>query len=162
MQNEIWKPVRGFEGAYEVSNLGRVRSLPRIVRYFEIYRFVRGGIIAGTLVGPGLKYLKVHMGDRHHAVHKLVLEAFVGLRPAGMVACHLDDNPENNRLDNLEWKTQAENVRDCIARGRRKRRFRNGTEAEKAMVRSSRLSLDMLSQLTGFHPVTLSRWRNFR
>jgi hypothetical protein len=59
-------------------------------------------------------------------VHRLVLEAFVGPRPDGLVCRHLDGNCENNRLDNLEWGTQAENARDRIRHGTQCRGLTNG------------------------------------
>lgn len=50
-------------------------------------------------------------------VHQLVLEAFIGPRPAGMMACHNDGNPANNRVENLRWDTQSSNIFDAIGQG---------------------------------------------
>lgn len=116
MDEEIWKPVPGFDG-YEVSNMGRVRSyrVPAgpgcgwVVRRDRPPRILRAspnsqGRPNVTLCADGVKY------DR--TVHRLVLEAFVGPRPPGMEACHADDNPLNNRLDNLRWDTNWSNIQD--------------------------------------------------
>lgn len=111
---EIWRDVLGYEGAYEVSNLGRVRSLDRFGS--------DGRRVSGRVMSPGR-----HHRDRHRQVklcqdgvvknmlvHRLVLEAFVGPCPDGMVACHWDDDPDNNALDNLRWGTLVENARDAL------------------------------------------------
>lgn len=79
-------------------------------------RFLKGGYNRQgghrfvELVGPE--------GTSSKYVHRLVLEAFVGPCPDGMVACHWDDNPENNHLNNLRWDTESSNQRDKVRNGR--------------------------------------------
>lgn len=110
---EIWKPVIGFEDAYEVSNYGRVRSLTR--------KFCVGRIRALKKRPTG--YLYVTLSDARNKlrttrhVHRMVLESFVGPRPKGMQARHLDGVPDNNRLENLCWGTRSENMMDKVAHG---------------------------------------------
>jgi hypothetical protein len=120
---EVWKSVVGFEGEYEVSNLGRLRSLPRI----RIYLF-RGKIARRFYPGKVQKpqqqrsgHLRVKLRRKHGArqVHRLVLEAFVGPQPNMQETLHCDGNPTNNRIDNLRWGTRAENVADAIRHGDR-------------------------------------------
>lgn len=89
---EIWKPVVNYEGEYEVSNLGRVRSLK-----------------SGKLLKPcgiGKNYLRVCLckdGERkNYLIHRLVVEAFISPIPQGMVVNHKDENPSNNCVENLE------------------------------------------------------------
>lgn len=53
----------------------------------------------------------------NYAVHELVLTHFVGPRPIGYDACHGNDNPQDNRVENLRWGTRSENVRDCVRNG---------------------------------------------
>jgi hypothetical protein len=108
--------VPGFVGLYEVSSLGRVRSLARIDR--------RGRQRQQRLLKPRSQqsgHLAVAFyrdGTRHDLmVHQLVLLAFVGPRPSGMDACHWNDNPADNRLVNLRWDTRSANVRDCVRNG---------------------------------------------
>lgn len=117
--NEEWLPILGWEDAYEVSNLGRVRSLPRIVPYSDgrTYR-LRGRILRpGTSKGRD-KYLRVGLcrdGELHmKKVHLLVAEAFIGPRPKGAVCRHLNDNPSDNRIENLRWGTASENQQDSV------------------------------------------------
>lgn len=98
---ERWKPVVGFETMYEVSDQGRVRS----------YR--RGGI---RILKPGPKasgHVSVALGrGNSYDVHYLVLRAFVGPRPKGFECRHLNGNPRNNKLSNLEYNTRSQNIRD--------------------------------------------------
>jgi hypothetical protein len=102
---ELWLPVPGFDH-YEVSNQGRVRS----------HR--RGG---GRILRPGPSnygHLSVVLGRGNtRMVHQLVLFAFVGPRPPGHDARHIDGDPANNRLENLCWGTRSENIRDAVRHG---------------------------------------------
>jgi hypothetical protein len=117
--SERWIPAYGFAGRYEVSNLGRVRSVPRQV--------INGGRVRlepGALLKPywHRKHLKVTLyGDnrteRQVFVHILVLESFVCPKPKGMLGCHQDDDPRNNCLTNLRWDTPAANSRDAVRNG---------------------------------------------
>ncbi|HTR92641.1 MAG TPA: NUMOD4 domain-containing protein [Trebonia sp.] len=106
---ERWKPVPGHEGAYEVSDLGRVRSLERWVTYRDGRgRRQRGRVL--KLLADGNGYLRVNMAGVTRHVHILVLEAFDQPRPAGMEACHGPGGKTDNRLSNLRWATRSENL----------------------------------------------------
>lgn len=127
MSEEAWRPVVGFEGEYEVSNFGRVRSLTRVHTYQRIDQY-SGNVIEvsrtrkGVELRPGRMksgHLSVALGrGNSRCVHVLVLEAFVGPRPAGMEGLHGDDEPSNNRLYNLRWGTRSENLHDAISNGK--------------------------------------------
>ena len=120
---ETWKPVLGFEGHYEVSDQGRVRSLDRTVSHWRGGTRLRRGrcLKPGVAGGVGGYLHVVLMSDGktrcNRTVHRLVLEAFVGLRPEGMQACHNDGDPHNNALSNLRWDTPASNNADKKAHG---------------------------------------------
>lgn len=121
---EIWKPVVGHEGAYEVSDFGRVRSLPRRVRLVtpqagEITRAVTGCILRPGLDSAG--YLSVRLGRKtgNVRVHWLVLAAFVGPAPEGAQRLHNDGDRTNNRLSNLRYGTRSENMQDMFRHGQR-------------------------------------------
>jgi hypothetical protein len=124
MEQEIWKDCVGYEGLYQVSNLGRVRGLDRYVkreRYNKISEVSRkGGIMKPSICNGGmmLHFWKDGISSKPVKVHNLVLEAFVGERPKGYQACHFPDRShENNRLDNLRWDTSANNQRDKLYHG---------------------------------------------
>ena len=114
---ENWLPVVGYEGLYEVSDQGTVRSLGRLGRNDSR---VYGGRTLKAVRQP-LGYVKVTLcRDRQKFqvfVHSMVLEAFVSPRPDGQVARHLNDVPDDNRVSNLAWGTQSENINDSVRNG---------------------------------------------
>jgi DNA-binding XRE family transcriptional regulator len=101
MIDEIWKPVEDFPD-YQVSNLGRIKS----VKYGK-ERFISG---SRNPKGYVRIYLRGKIRDRKKFLHVLVLEAFVGPRPEGYEAGHLDNDTENNDVTNLAWVTPSENT----------------------------------------------------
>ena len=110
LPGETWKPVVGYEGLYEVSNMGRLKSLSK---YSGDY--LRPTIIMKPKNRAAHRDVTLHrFGQRRGFwVHRLVLEAFVGPCPPGMECCHFPDrNPHNNRLDNLRWGSPADNAED--------------------------------------------------
>lgn len=118
---EKWKPVVGFEGAYEVSNHGRVRSLKRTVMRSNGSALHLSQRILRPATAQRTGHLHVHFSVNGRGftryVHRLVLEAFVGPCPEGMEACHGDGNPVNNHLGNLRWDTSSENNKDMVKHG---------------------------------------------
>lgn len=123
MSAERWLPVVGYEGVYEVSDQGRVRSLDRdVVDSNGIRKHIKGLIRRSSPTGP-LGYRNVSLSmprqrQRTPLVHHLVMAAFVGPMPDGLEVLHGDDDPGNNRLANLRYGTRSENIRECVARGR--------------------------------------------
>lgn len=115
---EQWVPVAGYEGRYEVSDHGRVRSLPRKVWNGRAWANHPGRIMK---TANGGHYPKVVLRDGEDGekvyVHDLVLTHFVGPKPAGHYARHLDDVNTNNHLSNLEWGTPSDNSYDKVHNG---------------------------------------------
>lgn len=109
MSAEEWRTV-AIAPDYEVSNLGRVRSL----------KYGRARVLRPGVHPKGYHNHQLSMdGTRVPATaHALVLAAFVGPRPGGLVVRHLDGNPANNALSNLAYGTDAENAADCLRHGR--------------------------------------------
>lgn len=105
--DESWKDIPGYEGAYQVSNLGRVKSRNRILKSRD-----------GDKQGHQIVRLSTHKRNEPY-VHYLVLLAFVGERPPGLVCCHGDGDPKNNRLDNLRYDTQTNNNIDRLKSNRK-------------------------------------------
>lgn len=107
--DEEWRPVVGYEGLYEVSDRGQVRSLPRRLRG----RILRPGLSAGY---PSVN-LSVNGVGRVVKVHILLAEAFLGPRPDGSVTCHADGDRSNNVLSNLRYDTVSSNNLDTVRHG---------------------------------------------
>lgn len=119
---ERWLPVHGFEGRYEVSDLGRVRSLDRVqVKSDGRTCTIKGRIRSLSRSGRGdylTVSLKVDGRTVTRFVHRLVAEAFLGPRPPGLECCHGNGDGHDNRLENLRWGSHGENVQDTVAHGR--------------------------------------------
>jgi len=121
--NENWKDIKGYEGLYQVSNLGRVKSLER---YCDD-SIGRHRLLKERILKPGLTGNKKHNhktvcfrednAPYYYLVHRLVLIAFSGDCPEGMEASHLDGDSLNNNKDNLSWETHKENNDRRIGHG---------------------------------------------
>ena len=116
---ERWKPVNGYEGIYEVSSHGRVRSLDRTVTRSGGQVRRKGKVLRATLNPGGYPVVSLYRQGRpkNRYVHALVAEAFFGTRPKGMEVCHNDGDPTNNHLDNLRYGTSSDNELDKVRHG---------------------------------------------
>jgi hypothetical protein len=123
---EVWKDVVGFEGLYQVSNMGRARSLDRVVLSrrlngdFLVNR--KGRVLTLTTDGSGYKcFSACKDGGRLTVfVHVAVAECFIGPRPDGLFVCHNDGIKTNNSAMNLRYDTQKNNIHQAIADGQMK------------------------------------------
>ena len=110
---EVWEKIPGIDG-YEVSNMGRVRSLERaIVRSNGRRQTIRARILRPAKDEWGYPMVGLHR--KTYKVHRLVAMAFMPEKLAGQEIRHLDGNPENNHLSNLAYGTHSENVMDMYA-----------------------------------------------
>lgn len=118
-EQEEWRNVIGFEGYYQVSDLGRVKSLTRTVPMKDGRQYRVGEkILRSSWDGHYFHVVLSKSGSEFvRLIHRLVLEAFVGPCPEGHEACHNDGDARNNRLDNLRWDTRESNVLDKIKHG---------------------------------------------
>lgn len=167
--NEEWRPVMGWEGLYEISSLGRCRSIRRTV-IVESSKRRFSMTVGGRIRKPGLAkegYLVfVLIADEKRVVrraHQLVLEAFVGLRPEGTEGCHNNGTPSDNRLSNLRWDTPRNNYLDTIKHGTQTRGERHGcsklTEDEVRFIRSSAIRRSEIAKMFGVYVSTISKIR---
>jgi hypothetical protein len=106
-KKELWKPIEGYEGLYEVSNFGRVRSFHGNKRIID----KDGGVLSQSVMGG---YYKVVLHLNKHRkmcnVHRLVAIAFIKNERGLKEVNHKDENKLNNRVDNLEWVSHRENI----------------------------------------------------
>lgn len=123
--DEQWRPVRGWENVYLVSDMGRVMSLAREVHQVRYGRpFLRrlpDRILRGNLNTSGHRQVSLTPLSGPplvlRLVHHLVLEAFVGPCPAGLEGCHNNGVSDDNRLINLRWDTRSANQLDAVRHG---------------------------------------------
>lgn len=165
---ERWKSIAGFEGLYEVSDQGRVRSLARVIHLYG-----RFGRMSRSLPQKMLKPQKHDGGyakftfwkngvDYQRFLHTLVLTAFKGARPAGMQACHNNGDKADNRLANLRWDTPSANQldRERHGTGRIGRRFTQRTKDAATVARIRALGMRFnkteVARITGFSRTTVA------
>lgn len=119
--SENWKPVKDYEGIYEVSDTGLVRSLDRVD---SLKRFKRGVLKSPYDNGRG--YLCVNLKAKgkqaQKTVHRLVAQAFIPNPDNLPEVNHIDGNKKNNHVSNLEWCTVSENKKHAFKKGLNKQR----------------------------------------
>ena len=122
---EEWRPVVGYEGLYEVSNLGRVRSLDRYIDSVNVFgepykRFSKGRVLKLLYDDKGYQRITLYNGitDKQKLVHRLVAQAYIPNKDNLPEVNHKDQNPANNCVDNLEWCDRIYNVNYSDARER--------------------------------------------
>ena len=122
---EEWKPIKGYEGFYEISNFGRVRSLDSVFyqRHYSgcMAKHKKQGKIMKLHIRPN-GYLAIGLRDKdgHQkslSIHRLVALHFLDKPEGKDYINHLDANPKNNRVDNLEWCTQSHNIQYAYDNG---------------------------------------------
>jgi len=164
--DEIWKPIERREG-YEVSNLGRVRSLSRKIWVESKHQAPHWRTWQGRILRPQASpqgYLHVHLGTAdQHQIADLVLEAFVGPKPKGMVAAHDNGKNQDNRASNLFYKTPYENQEDRIRHGTSNRGegspYAKLTEAKVKAIRASHEPRAVLAKRYGVSVMTITQVR---
>lgn len=124
--NEVWLDIKGFEGYYQVSNFGNVKSLDR----FEYYqredsssiskRFRKGRLLTPKIDRYGYQVVhlrKLGIVNIHTTIHRLVAEAFIDNPEIKPTVNHKDCNKINNNVENLEWATHSENTKHAFDNG---------------------------------------------
>lgn len=119
--NEQWRPVVDYEGIYEVSDRGRVRSVDRVVNMRNgVARLTKGRELRYSYNREGYRSVGLWRDNQQvmRRVHKLVARAFLGeSSQPHLVVCHTDGDLLNNAVANLRWDTQSENNRDAVKHG---------------------------------------------
>lgn len=112
MLDEIWKDIKGYEGYYQISNFGNVRSLDRWVKDNGTPVFKQGMLL--NPVKQSVGYLQIALNVegkvKKKYIHRLVMEAFNPTDNPKLEINHIDENKENNMITNLEWVTHKENI----------------------------------------------------
>lgn len=159
--SEVWLPVVGYEGLYEVSNQGRVRSIDRdfVTKSGKRYRR-KGKIISFAVKKNGFPYKRVSLSKQGwqsmHFVSRLVLTAFVGPPKPGEQACHNNSDPSDNRVENLRWDSPKGNYKDRVKNNTHPTGAKNPNkklaEEDVLFIRSSKLPAKVLGKLFNVSP----------
>ena len=141
---EEWKPISGYEGFYEVSNLGNVRSVDRYVRSGNgNLRKIPSRPVA-QVVTHGYKVVCLSRNNKQKCirVHKIVCSEFNRAGAPDEVVNHTDGDKMNNRADNLEWVTHQENVVHAVETGLFGERAKKATPEVVAAIRAEYIPYD--------------------
>ena len=119
---EVWKDIKGYEGFYQISNFGNVRSLKKWSGIYKVY-VDREKILKTTKFSNG--YCFVSLKSKKYTVHRLVAEAFLENPNNYPIINHKDGNKQNNKIDNLEWCTYKHNIKEAQRIGLYDKRNKN-------------------------------------
>lgn len=121
---EIWKDIKDYEGLYQVSNLGKIKSLERIVEYdTPPYKHtVKEKLRSLSIKNNGYLFVSLYKDNKgkNFHIHRLVAEAFIDNIKNKATVNHIDSDKTNNNVSNLEWATQSENNKHAYKVGARK------------------------------------------
>lgn len=153
---EAWKDIPGYEGKYQASTFGRIRSLDR-----QIIQIGRGGkpfvrSMKGRVLRPGKYNRSGHLsvvlgrGTNGIQVHYLIALTFIGERPEGYDIRHLDGNPQNNRIENIKYGTRSENILDVYRQGNKWRNTSKEQAVEiKELLKNKELKCTEIANIVG-------------
>lgn len=120
VQDVLWEPVQGYDGMYEVSNTGMVRSIYREIKLPNgICRTLQGRTIAIKTNNDGYLFVSLSRNGEQETkyIHRAVAEAYIPNPDKLPQVNHLDGNKRNNNVDNLAWVTHQQNVKHCYDTG---------------------------------------------
>jgi len=120
-EQEEWRDIKGYEGRYQVSSLGLIKSISRLVEYVAGYtKSVKGRTMKLCVANNG--YLQIALNrdntEKNYTVHRIVAQTFIPNPDNLPCVLHNDDDPTNNCVSNLRWGTQQDNIDDRTKRGR--------------------------------------------
>lgn len=164
-KTETWKAIVGAEGRYEVSDQGRIRRVlagkaTRVGRILKLHVRPKDNRVAITL--------RVNGANKSNSVHRLVAESFIGPCPPGKEVNHLDGDPANNKVENLEYVSRRENMQHAfklglvsVAQGE-EHHFAQLTTEQAIIIRHCSAPVRMMARVFGVSRSTISNVKKCR
>lgn len=137
MQEEIWLPIEGYEGLYEVSNTQKVRSVDRIVKHPTGRCFLKARYRILQVSNKGYYYLNLYKNGKGkiHLLHRLIAQAFIP-NPNGLPEVdHINGDRLDNRPENLRWTTRKGNMNNPVTKSRMSVYYHDNSFKEKKMTK---------------------------
>ena len=151
---EVWKDIKGYEGYYKISNIGRVKRLDVVDKNpkYNGHRVIKGGIRKTTIQKSGYKsvMLSKEGNTKRYLVHRLVAEAFIPNPNKYSVVNHIDGNKINNFYLNLEWCTHSYNLKHA----HNNNLIKNNDKAIKAMIKKNKKQVICIDNLQIYESLT--------
>ena len=142
MKEEIWKDIQGYEGLYQISNMGRVKSVERTAKNGRGYRTVPEKIMKPYKNSDGYLQVGLYKDDKgkKYYVHRLVADTFLENPEEYTEVNHRDEDKENNRADNLEWCSRSYNNNYGTKNKRISEKNTNNPKISKAVIGINKVS----------------------
>lgn len=154
---EEWKDIKGFEGWYQVSNLGRVRSVERRINNNGTLQTYKSHILKSSISNKGYFYVVLYKQNKatHRYIHRLIAEHFIENPKELPCVNHKDANKLNNNIINLEWCTHKQNIQHAY----RNNLVDHSKQYKKVLDKTSGTiycSIEEAARRTGKHPENIS------
>lgn len=155
---EIWMDIPGYEGQYQASSYGRIRSLDRTLMYKpsrrrKAFTISKTGQLLKPISNKRTQYQSVFLSGKRIDIHRLVTAAFYGPCPQGHEVLHRNGNRQDNRIENLAYGTHSENVRDTYRYGGKQQKL--AAEDVEAIRFGLSTGLSM-KELAGMYQISIS------
>lgn len=147
---EIWKDIEGWEGLYQVSNLGRVKSLPRITRFGKRTKRVGGNYLSTPVSGRGYKIVVLtrHNKTFTYTLHRVIAKAFIQ-NPLNLPCIdHINTIRTDNRIENLRWVSHQQNCNNKLTRQHNKTSMSRAWANGKFATREDNITYQGVAQYT--------------
>lgn len=163
---EIWKDIKGYEGYYQVSNLGNIKSLDIITIQLHhwsqqyVKHKYKGRVLKGSKNSKGYRIITLHKGNETEKklVHRLVAEAFIPNPNNYFYINHKDNNPSNNKINNLEWCTQSYNIKYAYDNGNKiPPHMKKVNQIKDGQIINTYISMNDAERKTGIKSANISK-----
>lgn len=166
MSDPVFKDIPNFEGVYQISTTGVVKSLSRIIPRYPSPYVCKEKIIKPNINRKGYQYCNLYVNSKPSCreIHTLVALTFLGPRPKNMDIRHIDGDPLNNDVENLCYGSRQQNIQDSKLHGTfpigEKRKKSKLTKEAVIDIRTSEETIESLSKKYGVKEVTISHARS--